>query len=91
MAEMAITVLALAAILAGIGCLYLGAPRQLVLARPLPARASRGWGLTLLLAAWLSWCGIWHPITALFAVLTLAMALALAFPVLAVAVRRGRG
>lgn len=90
MAEMAITALALAAILAGISCLYLGAPRQLLLARRLPARASRGWGLTLLLAAWLLWCGIWHPATALFAVLTLAMAVAVAVPVAARAMRRER-
>lgn len=90
MAGLAITVLALAASLAGMSCLYLGAPRQLVLARPLPARASRGWGLTLLLAAWLLWCGIWHPVTALFAVLTLAMAVAVALPVAARAVRRER-
>jgi hypothetical protein len=90
MAALAICLLAVAASLAGTGCLYLGAPRQLVLTRPLPARASRGWGLTLLLSAWLLWCGIWHPATALFAVLTVAMAVAVALPVLAVAGRRER-
>lgn len=90
MAALAICLLALAATLAGVSCLYLGAPRQLVLARPLPGRASRGWGLTLLLSAWLLWCGIWHPATALFAVLTLAMAVAVALPAAALVLRKER-
>lgn len=76
---------ALAATIAGSACLYLGMPRQQWLARPWNARASRGGGALLLSLGWLAWCGAVQPVTAFFAVLTIAMA---ALTLLPAAVRR---
>ena len=76
-----LNLLALVVAATGAALLYLGSPRQLVLARPLPARAGLGWGLTLLLAAWLLWCVPWHPAAAFFATLTVTMAWLVALPV----------
>lgn len=77
--------------LAGAACLYLGAPRQLWLARPWPPAPSRIGGAALLLLGWLSWRTILHPATATFAALAAVMALFIAFPglaALAAALRR---
>lgn len=67
MAEALFVLAALAATSAGTASLYLAAPRQLVLARPLPSRTGLGWGLTLLLAGWLLWCALCHPAAAALA------------------------
>ncbi len=68
---------------AGATGLYLAAPRQQWLARPLPAWPGRAGGGGFLLSAWLLWCAVQHPATAFFTTLTVAMALFIALPVAA--------
>lgn len=79
MADTAFHGLALAATVAGIVCLYLSAPRQQWLSRPLAGRRSRVVGALALLEGWLLWSTVMHPVTALFTSLTIAM---LAFTIL---------
>ncbi|WP_247889954.1 hypothetical protein [Azospirillum brasilense] len=73
MAEAAFHGLALAATVAGIAGLYLSAPRQQWLTRPLAGRRSRMIGTLALLEGWLLWSVVMHPVTALFTCLTVAM------------------
>lgn len=80
MMEYVFPLAALAATMAGSVCLYLGMPRQQWLARPWPARASRGGGALLLPLGWLAWCGVIQPVTAFFAVLTVSMAVLILLP-----------
>lgn len=77
--------LALATTTAGAVCIYLAAPRQQWLPRPLSARPGRIAGAVALVAGWLSWSVVLHPVTALFTSLTVSMALFTALPFAAVA------
>ncbi len=77
--------LALATTTAGSVCIYLAAPRQQWLPRPLSARPGRIAGTVALVAGWLSWSVVLHPVTALFTSLTVSMALFTALPFAAVA------
>ncbi len=77
--------LALLATVAGSACLYLTAPRQLWLPRPLSAGSGRAVGVAGLLEGWLLWAVLLHPVTALFVSLTVAMVLSTALPFAAAA------
>lgn len=65
--------LAVAFVVAGGICFYLGTCRQQWLDRSWTTRASGGGGIALLGLGWLAWCGEVRPATALFAVLTVTM------------------
>lgn len=73
---------ALLASLGGALCLYLAAPRQQWLARPLPARSGRLAGSLLLVVAWLLWQRLMDGTAAFFALLALLMLLFAVLPAL---------
>ncbi|MBI2239641.1 MAG: hypothetical protein HYU59_02430 [Magnetospirillum gryphiswaldense] len=81
MSMLLLNLLALVATATGAALFYLGSGRQVALARRLDPRASLGWGLTLLLAAWLMWCAALHPAAAFFVTVTLTMGWLTALPV----------
>lgn len=80
MVETLVHSLALAATVAGAVCLYLTAPHQRWLARARPARPGRTVGALALLAGWLLWSTVLHPVTAAFTSLTVTMMLVTALP-----------
>ena len=71
---------ALAAVITGSASLYLGAPNQRWLSRPLPASASRVAGAALLLLGVVLWSQTVRVSTAIFAALVLTMVLLIVFP-----------
>ena len=80
MAESIVHGLALSTTVAGSACLYLTAPRQQWLVRALPALPGRIAGVLGLVAGWLLWSVVLHPVTAAFTSVTVAMALFTTMP-----------
>lgn len=80
----AVVLLATALVAAGTASLYLTAPRQQWLGRPLSSRHWRGIGAVLWLAGWWLWGDQTRPVTALFVALMLSMLVLVAMPLLAV-------
>ena len=77
------TALAVLCAAAAVLCGYLAAPHQQLLTRSWPGRRSRLLGTLLMFAAFGLWRHELNAATALFALLTLSMALATALPFLA--------
>ncbi|CAO3429796.1 hypothetical protein [Azospirillum endophyticum] len=77
--------LALATTSAGAVSLYLAAPCQQWLPRPLSAWPGRVAGTLALSAGWMLWSVVLHPVTAIFTSLIVSMALFTALPFAAVA------
>lgn len=83
MVNTAFHIMALGSTCVGAACIYLAAPRQQWLSRPLPVAPGRLGGGIMLLLGCLLWSRILHPATAIFATLTVAMVLFILFPPLA--------
>lgn len=75
--------LALGASLVGVLFLYLGTRQQKLCPAPLPLGWSLAGGGASLLLALVLWCLVLRPMTSLFTLLTLAMLLGIAVPLLA--------